>query len=166
MGLGYNWVYHILLISIFKVCDLLIGKRSDTLVMLWVIFFWERHLGNRVPSMRLLNAMPISVIPYLPLASGSIGLFSQQAFTLDQESKDILKECSTLVVTICQVLNFKCSPPPPDCWILFHRKNIISSFTQVLALGCESRLVVSDHLGIFIYLYIYVYNRYMYIYIR
>ena len=112
MGLGYNWVYHILLISIFKVCDLLIGKRSDTLVMLWVIFFWERHLGNRVPSMRLLNAMPISVIPYLPLVSGSIGLFSQQAFTLDQESKDILKECSTLVVTICQVLNFKCSPPP------------------------------------------------------
>jgi hypothetical protein len=63
--------------------------------------------------MRLLNAMPISVIPYLPLASGSIGLFSQQAFrTLDQESKDILKECSTLVVTICQVLNFKCSPFP------------------------------------------------------
>ena len=57
-------------------------------------------------------------------------------------------------------------PSPPDCWILFHRKNIISSFTQVLALGCESRLVVSDHLGIFIYLYIYVYNRYICIYIR
>ena len=54
---------------------------------------------------------------------------------------------------------------PPDCWILFHRKNIISSFTQVLALGCESRLVVSDHLGIFIYLYIYMYTIGIYVYI-
>lgn len=42
LGLGYNWVYYILIISIisiFKVCDLLIGKRSDTLVILWVTFF-------------------------------------------------------------------------------------------------------------------------------